>query len=236
MFSKMIVLKCITNLHVGNGDENYNLVDNEVEKDPITGYPMINSSGVKGALRAYFKSINDPNVITWFGEEHNSKTIQKGLLNIDDARMMAIPMRASKGDKAYYLVSTKDAIDKYNQVAEDFGLNTRIKDSGKAVSGIEVEGYIVPQKFYDRDIYIIPSQDMNMHSLPVNARNCLNNGISENLWYEEYVPHESIFYFPVITNDADLLKSFETAIKDKVIQFGGHASIGYGFCKISVEA
>lgn len=236
MFSKMIVLKCITNLHVGNGDENYNLVDNEVEKDPITGYPMINSSGVKGALRAYFKSINDPNVITWFGEEHNSKTIQKGLLNIDDARMMAIPMRASKGDKAYYLVSTKDAIDKYNQVAEDFGLNTRIEDSGKAVSGIEVEGYIVPQKLYDRDIYIIPSQDMNLHSLPVNARNCLNNGISENLWYEEYVPHESIFYFPVITNDADLLKSFEAAIKDKVIQFGGHASIGYGFCKISVEA
>jgi len=45
---------CLTNLHVGSGDINYNIVDNEVERDPVTGLPMIHASGVKGALREYF--------------------------------------------------------------------------------------------------------------------------------------------------------------------------------------
>ena len=44
----------MTNMHVGNGDVNYNIIDNEVEKDPVTGYPTINASGVKGALREFF--------------------------------------------------------------------------------------------------------------------------------------------------------------------------------------
>ncbi|MBR4344489.1 MAG: hypothetical protein IKP88_17610 [Lachnospiraceae bacterium] len=237
MNSIMVVLKCITNLHVGNGDVNYNIIDSEVEKDPVTGYPMINSSGVKGALRAYFKSMNDPNVITWFGQEHNNaQNIQEGMLKIDDARMMAIPMRASKGDRAYRLVSTNDAIDKYNDIAAIFGLGTRIRDTKKPVSGIELEGYIAPMKLYDRDIYIISAADMSEYSLPVNARNCLDNGVSVNLWYEEYVPHESMFYFPVIADDPQVLNAFKGAIDNKVIQFGGHASIGYGFCKIKVEA
>jgi len=45
-------IECLTNLHVGSGDINYNVVDNEVEKD-INGYAMIHSSGLKGALREH---------------------------------------------------------------------------------------------------------------------------------------------------------------------------------------
>ena len=30
MKSAIVELKCITNLHVGNGDVNYNIIDNEV--------------------------------------------------------------------------------------------------------------------------------------------------------------------------------------------------------------
>ena len=46
MKSIIYILEPITNLHVGNGDINYNIIDNEVEKDPLTNYPMINSSGI----------------------------------------------------------------------------------------------------------------------------------------------------------------------------------------------
>ena len=54
MAAIIVNLECMTNMHVGNGDVNYNIIDNEVEKDPVTGYPTINASGVKGALREFF--------------------------------------------------------------------------------------------------------------------------------------------------------------------------------------
>ena len=48
-------IECLTNLHVGSGEINYNIVDNEVEKDAITNLPVIHASGVKGALRDALK-------------------------------------------------------------------------------------------------------------------------------------------------------------------------------------
>ena len=43
MNAYIVQLQCITNMHVGNGDVNYNIIDNEVEKDPVTNYPVINA-------------------------------------------------------------------------------------------------------------------------------------------------------------------------------------------------
>ena len=89
----------------------------------------------------------------------------------------------------------------------------------------------------DKDLYIISDEDFREKiSLPVIARNNLENGISKNLWYEEVVPHESIFTFAVITDDNNNsdLEIFKAGISSKVIQFGGNASIGYGLCKVTV--
>ena len=67
------------------------------------------------------------------------------------------------------------------------------------------------------------------------ARNCLENGISKNLWYEEIVPHHTTFVFPVVVqnNETDTLKSFKSAIDGQIVQFGGNASIGYGLCLLT---
>ena len=35
MNAMILRLECLTNLHVGNGDVNYNIIDNEVERDPV---------------------------------------------------------------------------------------------------------------------------------------------------------------------------------------------------------
>ena len=69
------------------------------------------------------------------------------------------------------------------------------------------------------------------------ARNCLENGISKNLWYEEVVPHESVFVFGVLSDGTKLgdscLQSFDEKIcKDSLIQFGGNATVGYGLTKV----
>ena len=70
-------------------------------------------------------------------------------------------------------------------------------------------------------------QNMREHDLPIIARNHLENGISTNLWYEEFVPHGSIFYTAILTPEKDCKLDFT-----QPIQIGGNASIGYGFTKI----
>ena len=71
MAAIIVNLECMTNMHVGNGDVNYNIIDNEVEKDPVTGYPTINASGVKGALREFFNGDSELRhyVSTLFGAD-----------------------------------------------------------------------------------------------------------------------------------------------------------------------
>ncbi|MBP9210692.1 MAG: type III-B CRISPR module RAMP protein Cmr4 [Saprospiraceae bacterium] len=67
--------------------------------------------------------------------------------------------------------------------------------------------------------------------LPVIARNQLENGISNNLWYEEIVPRQSRFYFAVM-HDGKHFEEFKTKLESKMVQIGANATVGYGFCKI----
>ena len=272
-----VKLQCITNLHVGNGDVNYNIIDNEVEKDPVTNLPTINSSGIKGALRQYFLNADLSRVVDgcglesvkngkdlvneWFGKdgtekpqngktqagqsENQTDTAKKvtgqnteGKLKILPAEFIAQPLRASKGGRAFYLATTSSAVSRYNKlekvfhISEDFKENnsSHINDNEK----VELEGISNLQciKIAGEKVYRLEDKDFKNISLPVMARNKLENGISKNLWYEEVVPHESIFVFPVVAHDCDveLLKVFKKAIEGKLIQFGGNASIGDGLC------
>jgi len=239
MSAIMLKLKCITNLHVGNGEVNYTIIDNEVEKDPITGYPIINASGVKGALREYFKSNNELSVLVndIFGSDEQGNNTP-GKLKFFEADMLTIPVRASSGNSAYYMVSTKEALDKYIECCKIF-FNKNIKYYEEpAENGITVEGIDLHKKtiILNENIYLLDDEKFREISLPVVARNKLDNGISKNLWYEEIVPHKTVLYFPVLANNGDnnLLEKFKTAVNKQAIQFGANASIGYGLCMVTV--
>ena len=47
-------LRCITGLHIGGTDEGFEIggMDNPVIKDPISGYPYIPGSSLKGKMRS----------------------------------------------------------------------------------------------------------------------------------------------------------------------------------------
>lgn len=238
MIAKIIKMECITNLHAGNGDVNYNLIDNEVEKDPVTGYPTINSSGVKGALREYFKK--NANLAKYvdelFGKEGKGDVSSTpGKLKVLCADMVAMPARASMGDKAFYLVSTQEMLDKLTSNYQVF-LGTELISTETTVKGRAVEGYALStvKSVFGKELHLLCEQDFRELSLPVMARNHLENGISKNLWYEEVVPHESIFCFTVLAETEEVMENFTANIDQKVVQFGGNASIGYGLCKLSV--
>jgi CRISPR/Cas system CMR subunit Cmr4 (Cas7 group RAMP superfamily) len=69
-------------------------------------------------------------------------------------------------------------------------------------------------------------------ALPVIARNHLENGISQNLWYEEIVPHKTLFLTFIGLTDT-FRDDFEAALEADLIQVGANATIGYGLCKFS---
>ena len=76
------------------------------------------------------------------------------------------------------------------------------------------------------------------HGLQVNARNNLENGTktSQNLWYEETIPSDSLFYSLLIerpgSNNSltDIRSLFHS---QPYIQVGGNETIGQGWCAVS---
>ncbi|HFU3984339.1 TPA: type III-B CRISPR module RAMP protein Cmr4 [Streptococcus suis] len=104
------LLRCLTNLHVGSGEGNLGIIDKEVERDPITHYPMIYSSGLKGAIRAIYPDDFKEEI---FGHSKGSKELKAGTIKFLDAHLLAIPMRASAGNQSSYLVTTKTMLANY---------------------------------------------------------------------------------------------------------------------------
>lgn len=269
MNKQLMKIRCLTNLHVGSGDVNFGIIDGQVERDPVTGRPVIFASGVKGALREYAEqNMNDDDdaaVENIFGVDRNEneKRLGKaGSVKFLTAQMLAMPMRASKGPRSYYMVTTKDMLMQFCQTQCDIqnkNLNLT-KDIEKLDSDknyylsekemqIGVEGYdaevMIPKElerlkeflkktFSDEETVVILSErHWKKVNLPVVARNHLENGKSKNLWYEEIVPHKSIFFMYMLSNgtsmgDDGLDKLLYTIKENPLIQFGGNMTIGNG--------
>lgn len=84
------------------------------------------------------------------------------------------------------------------------------------------------------------------NGLPVVARNKLEKGTSENLFYEEVLPRRSVVWFMtgahrIFSRDAeDTYKKafgfFEQKLTTDMIQMGANASIGYGMTRLTALA
>lgn len=245
-------IECLTNLHVGSGEVNYNIVDNEVEKDAVTGLPVIHASGIKGALRDTFKKIlkyDDINKI--FGDIGKNNIAFEGTHKFLDAILVARPMRvwmsATKASIPVVTVaSVNNFIDKMNAFSAnslglkripdiDFGdfsfltscsENISVENEKTGKLSADLLDTLAPLKTFLGSDFAI-AKTFEGYDLPVIARNCLQG--NSNLWYEEVVPHGSVLFFAVIyPNDTAAELAFPS-----VVQFGGNASIGCGFTKVT---
>lgn len=247
-------IKCITNMHAGTGEANYSIVDREVEKDEVTGYPMIHSSGLKGALReAYAASAEEAAVNEIFGSEGANGSGRSGTHKFLDGMLISRPMRVHKSSKFPFLPTVSIAsvnqylarlsvfgknhygIDKIDDI--DFGENSFLTN---VEEDIQVEGEptgkisgdILCQLEKLSDVigeHFAVAKTFDGYDLPVFSRTRLKDGkLSTKLWYEECVPHESIFFFGVVCPD-DAAEMDMPAIA----QIGGNTSTGCGFVKIT---
>ena len=246
-------LTCLTNLHMGSGESNYNIVDLEVERDPITDEPVMNASGIKGALRDacedWAASQNKSGeVVSAFGSKDNGDT--PGEYRFFSGDLLARPVRVSNGDCAYVLATSPDIINGFIRKLMAFGI-TRLGEAALAEISLpnqdgniltggshsSIEGYkavhgqnALLEALLGTKNWVLMSYD-TLHNidLPVMAHNVLSDGKSDNFWYEEVVPHESIFGMLIgCPKKGDNL--IDCMLKDRpVVQFGAGASTGNGF-------
>ena len=246
-------IKCITNMHVGTGEANYSIVDREVEKDEVTGYPVIHSSGLKGALRMAYMNIEGEEAAKEIFGSEGGNAARPGSHKFLDAMFISRPMRVYKSSKCPFLPTV--SLTSVNQYLErlsvfgknhygiekiddiDFGDNCFLTNSEE---DIQVEGEPTG-KLGDRALEQLEklgdvlggcfavAKNFDGYDLPVISRNRLKDGKTGiTLWYEEVVPHESVFFFGVLCPDDEVEMNMPS-----VVQIGGNTSTGCGFAKIT---
>lgn len=144
-----------------------------------------------------------------------------GITKVNNIVVPKKKFKILEANKGMVLVSDKE---KFKEIEG-------IKTIGIQKSGELKEWNEFLKEIIEEDYAIMDSQMFLEQDLPVVARNSLDEkGISQNLWYEEIVPHKSIFYTFVLT--LEVINEFLQGIDGKIMQFGGNASIGYGFTKV----
>ncbi len=240
-------LECLTNLHVGTSDDNYNLVDSEVEKDPVTGYPIIHASTIKGAVRRHLSHLDADAIRQIFGAPAGGNGEAGGQYHFLDGLLLARPLRVAGSEAlASILTVTTASANSYFSRLRLFGCERYPMErvpapafDGKAfltthAGHLSVEGE--PTGALDPQEPIAVLQDVlgeNMavaatfdgYDLPIVARIAVS--WRGNLWFEEMVPAGSVFFFGIITED----ELEPLPLDETVIQIGGNASIGCGYCR-----
>jgi len=244
MKTHLFRVDCLTDMHVGNGEANYSIIDNEVQKDSVfKETPIIPASGVKGALKEHFErlwGVSDEKIKNIFGDKDNA-----GEYKFFSALCVARPLRISEGNAPYILCADEEVLESFSQFLNGLGWSGKLdykKTNGKEkfrsnLSEIEIEGEKVQTepasnalKKLIEDEYAV-AKSLSEYNLPIRARNKLDeSGKSENIWYEEYVPHKSVFYFAIITPEDTCALTFAP---NQPVQFGANASVGNGYTTIS---
>lgn len=121
MFShnKLLFLHAVTAIHAGSGSE-LGLVDLPIQREKHTGYPKLESSSLKGAIRAAVqaavdKTRNADKVQRVFGKEsaNNQSDAQAGAISFADARLLLFPVKSLRGVFAW--VTCLQVLKRFNE-------------------------------------------------------------------------------------------------------------------------
>ena len=100
MKATLYTIECISNLHVGSGQDNDGVIDGLIQRDVVTDLPCINASSLKGALREHCEKWNKAhnedakkvNVVKLFGKKvSGEENCEAGEYRFLDASILSIP-------------------------------------------------------------------------------------------------------------------------------------------------
>ena len=141
--SDIMFMYAETSVHVGGG-ESVGAIDLAIARERYTEFPFIPSSGVKGAIRSWWKSNGDKNTDIIFGPG-NDGSEHAGAAIFTDARLLLFPVRSLKGVFAWITCPL---------VIERFKRDLRIADNK---DDIDIEQL----KPTDEDKAIVPKNSQN---------------------------------------------------------------------------
>jgi len=132
---QMFILETLTNMHVGSGETHFGVVDNLIQRHPVTQIPIIHASGIKGSLREFFENdnsfTNDEISFLFGGAVNTGEADTKGTLDFSpghliffEAQMLTIPLRAS--ENVYYDSTSIPTLLEYLDCLDDF-FNAKVK-------------------------------------------------------------------------------------------------------------
>lgn len=194
------------------------------------------------------------------GENKGSNSISKGSHVFQQAFLLSIPLRSNQkpffNSLAPFIIEQLfDMAELFNYTFPvelkkelDIVKSLQPKDNTPIVfqdnTDLEIEDFSKPeqkdiklpelQKIIGDNIIILSNDNMkrmtNDYHLPIIARNKLENGKSQNLWYEQVVPRQSVFTAFVVNGEAT--DNFKDNVNIKTVQIGGDSSVGYGYCLV----
>jgi CRISPR-associated protein Cmr4 len=103
---KLFYLHCETPLHAGSGSD-LGIVDLPIQRERATGFPKIEASSLKGAVREHFFRSQDKDgrkmISRVFGPAPDAVDANKtaGCITFTDASLLAMPIRSAAGVFAY---------------------------------------------------------------------------------------------------------------------------------------
>ena len=232
MKATLYTIECISNLHVGSGQDNDGVIDGLIQRDVVTDLPCINASSLKGALREHCEKWNNAhnedaekvNVVKLFGKKvSGDENCEAGEYRFLDASILSIPRPSVNAP--FVQVTCDEVVTELQDKASLFGVG--LGDNEKETV-LRLANVLETNQCSYEDFKKYSNND----ELPVIARNCLENGVSKNLWYEQVLPRKSRLAFFILHDDGEINKAFDYAITSVPVQIGANASVGYGICVI----
>lgn len=232
MKATLYTIECISNLHVGSGQDNDGVIDGLIQRDVVTDLPCINASSLKGALREHCEKWNEAhnedaekvNVVKLFGKKvSGEENCEMGEYRFLDASILSIPRPSVNAP--FVQVTCDEVVKELQDKASLFGVG--LGDNEKETV-LRLANVLETNNCSYEDFKKYSNND----ELPVIARNYLENGVSKNLWYEQVLPRKSRLAFFILHDDGEINKAFDSAITSVPVQIGANASVGYGICVI----
>ena len=256
MENMMVGMLAETSVHVGAGQSSV-FGDLPVAREGITSYPVIPSTGLKGSFKEQFGGDTE-----LFGNQEKAGAVifSEGRLLLLPVRSLTssykwvtcphILERLKRDIERTFGRNVK--VEKIPPITEgkalgvgtglisleerEFTLEGTIDDN---VIGL-VKTFIPNKDVQERlasQLVILSDSDFKwfaQYGLSVNARNALTDKkTSDNLWYEESLPADSVFYTIVMERTNGNMEKVKDHINEKpYIQLGGNETVGQGWFNI----
>lgn len=259
MKSVVLGMLAETPVHPGAG-RSLGVVDLPVAREAATGYPVIVGSSLKGSLREAMEQRlrkEHPTVQAVFGNQTQAGAVMVSdarllLLPVRSlagaSRWVTCPhvlerygrdLQRAGDEHPVPVIEVSDGTALASGTGPHLFLEERLftvvgtPDSELVARVLPLVPETVHKRLQER-LVVLSDKDFAWFcefGLPVNARNQLNDDkASQNLWYEETLPPDTLMYSLLLSSKPDSLTSVEDLVRqDRYLQVGGNATVGQGW-------